>query len=668
MLYVDAVVAGTFTGAAYALVAVSITLMFRSTGVLSFAHAAFATTGAYLYAELAGERGWPSPMAALVALALTVAYGVAIERVAIRPVSRGSATTKLIATLGVLSFTNGLMLLFFGFQPTSSPLLLPDRYLRIGSISITYQQTAVFVIALASAVGLGWFLQRTRFGIAIRAVAQNRDAARLMGVSLPQVARFNWALGSLLAGTAGILLSPLAPVNVVTFTLFLVKALTATLFGGLASLPLTFLGGLAVGVVESLTTIKLSAAGSRELMTLVLVVGLLVFRRSWAVESQQEPAFDALSSRRLLPGSFVDAAAAVRDAAQPVLVPVVIVALGLSIYRGATDEYWGFIGARGLFYVIEALSLVLLVGWSGQVSLMHGAYVGIGAFVSAWLVVEHGVNLALAIPLAALAGILMGAVAGLPALRLTGLQFAIASLAFSGAASSYLFRWEGFTRTFPRGELFGIDLGSDSNLFLVMLPVTAVLYLLVWNVRRSTYGPLLLSSRDAGPTVAHFGADPKRTRMWAFLLASFVAATGGAFYGMLITSFTPQDFSLPLSIGLLLYAVVGGVESLAGPVLAGVLFGVVPQILQQQSGAEANAWPDVISGMVVIALIATRPGGLATIFERRTPEESAAAHAVPVRLGRFDAVVAARAARRNGGGETNGHVPAPVPAAKEVAT
>ena len=315
----------------------------------------------------------------------------------------------------------------------------------------------------------------------------------------------------------------------------------------------------------------------------------------------------------------------------------------MALARAMTSNYWGFVGARGLFYVIEALSLVLLVGWGGQVSLMHGAYVGIGAFTTALLVETHGVPLELAILGGAATGMAMGAVAGLPALRLTGLQFGIASLVFAGAASEWLFKRPEFPKALPRGELFGIDLGQDSNIFMIMLPVTAVLYLLVWQVRRSTFGPLLISARDAGPTVAHFGADPKRTRMWAFLLASFIAALGGGLYGVLLTGFQPFDFSLLLSIALLLNAVVGGITSLAGPLLAGVLFGVVPQLIQGRSGTSATAVPDMIAGLAVIALVAFRPGGLAALFERPTrTRQSGVAVSGPIRLGRFDTVVAAR--------------------------
>ena len=259
--HLNTIIVGVFTGAAYALVAISVTLMFRSTGVLSFAHAAFAAMGAYLYADLAGNRGWPRPLAALAALAVTVAYGLVVERFAIRPVRHAGSATRLMATVGVLSLTTGLLLQFFGFEPTAAPLLLPDVNVAVGSLRLPLQQIAILTVAGAGAVGLGIFLVRTRFGSGVRAVAENPEAARLMGVSLTRVARFNWALGAAMAGMAGILIAPLQILTGATFPLLLTKALAATLFGGLVSLPLTFAGGLVIGVVESLTTFHTSVPG-----------------------------------------------------------------------------------------------------------------------------------------------------------------------------------------------------------------------------------------------------------------------------------------------------------------------------------------------------------------------------------------------------------------------
>ena len=633
MVFLNGAIVGILAGAAYSLVAVSITLMFRTTGVLSFTHAAFAMVGAYAYADFAGKRHWPGPLAALAALVVTIVYGLIVERVAIRAVRHSSASTKLIVTLGVLELTTGLVLQRYGFAPISAPLLLPDRFIAFGSVRFSYQQVAVLLAAAAMAGLLALFLQRARFGTAIRAAAENPEAAELMGISLPQVARFNWALGATLAGVTGILVAPLSVITAATFPLLLARALTATLVGGLVSLPLTFLGGLLVGIVQSLVVIKSSTAGAQDLATLLFVVALLVGRRRWPAELTSVTA-PTVRLNRLAPLTRRIADLYGRSAW---LWPALLVGGAfLAVYVPARSGYWAFVGARGLVYVIESLSIVILVGWGGQVSLMHGAYVGIGAFTTAYLVHGHGWPIPLSVLVAALVGMGMGAIAGLPALRLSGLQFGIASLAFGAAASEWLFKRPQFPKNLPRGSVLGLDLFNDSHLYLVMLPITVVLYVLVWNVRRSTFGALLLCARDAPQTVAHFGADPRRVRMAAFLFASFIAGLGGALYGVLLSGFQPADFAFSLSIQLLIFAVVGGSQSLAGPLLAGLLFGVVPQLIQGQAGASASAGPDIVAGGLVVVLMALRPGGLASLFARGSAvgrTQSAAAALGPGRFG-----------------------------------
>lgn len=604
MLELEAGISGLFTGAGYALIAVTITLMYRSTGVLSFAHAAFAALSAYLYIDLV-DSGFTRPVAAALAVGAATVYGLVVERVVIRPVRAADPGTRLIATLGVLTFTSSMLLWHYGFSPVSAELLLPDESVTIANVSISYQKLAVLGVAAVASLTLAWFLERTRFGGAVRAVAQDPEAARLHGVSLTNVARFNWGLGAALAGLVAVLIAPLQSVNVGTFTILLAKALTATLVGGLSSLTLTFAGGLLVGVVENVTVVRSTVPGAPQAMIMVLVLVVLVGRRRWPAM----PVAPAIPARRPVLGT----AHALRVRLRVVLMPIAALGLVVAVIVPARSTYWSFVGGRALFFVIEALSLLLLVGWGGQVNLMQGAYVGIGAFGTAWLVVEHDVPLLVALLLSALAGTALGAVVGLPALRLSGLLFAAGSLAFAAAASAWLFEWPELPRSMPRGDLAGIDLSSDIAVYFVMLAVTAVLYLAVWNLRRSSQGSLLLAARDASATVGHFGASPTRARLGAFLLASFIASLGGGLYAVLVSGLSAADFSPFLSLTLLVYFVVGGSQSLLGPILAGIAFGILPQILQSDAGTQANAVPGIVAGAAVVVLLIVRPSGLASL-------------------------------------------------------
>jgi branched-chain amino acid transport system permease protein len=274
------------------------------------------------------------------------------------------------------------------------------------------------------------------------------------------------------------------------------------------------------------------------------------------------------------------------------------------------------VGGRTLFFVIQALSLVMLVGWGGQVSLMQGAYVGVGALGTGYLVVEHELALWLALLLSAVAGTAMGAIAGIPALRLSGLQFAVASLAFTGAAAAWLFERPEIPSSLARSDLFGIDLASDTSIYYVMLALTGLLMLAAANLRRSVQGRFLIAARDAPEAVEHFGASATRARMGVFLVAAFTATLGGGLYAVLISGLSPTDFAPMLSLSLLVYTVVGGSQSLVGPVMAGLAFGLLPQITQSTAGGSANAVPDIIAGATVILVLVFRPGGLADLVPR----------------------------------------------------
>jgi len=605
VLDLEAAVSGVFTGGSYALIGVAITLMFRSTGVLSFAHAAFAAVAAFVYVDF-GDRGWPLPLAAAVAVLAATVYGLLVERLAVRPLVGASPATRLIATLGILTFTSGLLLWHYGFAPVVAEPLLPTRSVTVLDVAVSYQKVAVLATAAVLAALLAGFLDRTRFGTAVRAVAQDPEAARLHGISLGAVARFNWGLGACLSAIVGVLVAPLQIVNVGTFTLLLTKSLAGTLVGGMASLPLTFLGGLLVGVIEAIASVRFDQPGMRELSVLGLVVVVLLVRRTWAVAPT---AYTEPRTRRRI---RIPVPAAVR----PLVFALAGVGAVVALVVPAGSTYWSFVGGRTLFFVIQALSLVMLVGWGGQVSLMQGAYVGVGALGTGYLVVEHELALWLALLLSAVAGTAMGAIAGIPALRLSGLQFAVASLAFTGAAAAWLFERPEIPSSLARSDLFGIDLASDTSIYYVMLPLTGLLMLAAANLRRSVQGRFLIAARDAPEAVEHFGASATRARMGVFLVAAFTATLGGGLYAVLISGLSPTDFAPMLSLSLLVYTVVGGSQSLVGPVMAGLAFGLLPQITQSTAGGSANAVPDIIAGATVILVLVFRPGGLADLVPR----------------------------------------------------
>src|SRR5581483_7546087 len=320
----DAIVNGVAVGGVAALLAVGITLIFRVTGVLNFAHAGFALVAAYVYAWLY-DQGWTLAASAVGAILVATLLGAAAEWFVLRRLESASFISKVIVTLGLYLFLQGLVLERFGFVPKTAPLLVAGG-VTIGHLRVGHQQLLILVVALASVAGLQLFLHGTRLGLACRVCAENRDIAGVLGIPRRFVSSVNWTLGAFLAGVAGVLIAPLTlTVNVETFGIYLVTAVVAALFGGLTGLLGAFLGGLALGVAQSVATVEISQAW---------LPARVVFAGLW----------------------------------------------GLLLLNAARANFWAFTASLVLFYVLVSLSLVVSAGWTGQLSLGHGALVGLGTF------------------------------------------------------------------------------------------------------------------------------------------------------------------------------------------------------------------------------------------------------------------------------------------------
>lgn len=616
MQWINSILAGIFSGSAYALIGVSVALMYRSTGTLSFAHAAFAMSAAYLYSDLTVSHGVGVFPAAFIALVVTLLFGLVVEFVVMRPVRNASPTARLIATVGVLGATSAAMLLIYGTLPNRAPRLY-DGGFRIGDeIFIGYQELTVLAVAAVAGVTLAVFLKSSRLGRAIRATADNAEVARLMGIPASRISQLNWLIAAATSGLAGILVAPSTVVSIATFPVLELRALVGVLFAGLGNLVLTFFGGVGLGVIEALTTQTTSTIGAQESVTLLVVLAIIVLRKTWytldkdtglSIGAGEGPAF-------LAPLRRLTAGAQARRLGQALIGGLVIATILHATVKPSDSEYWSFVWGVALFYMLQGVSLVLLSGWGGQVTLMQAAYAGIGAYGVLYLVNERGWPVELAILGATLFATVSGAVVGIPALRVTGPQFAIVSLAFGAWASAFLFTRPELQGTLPRTSLFGIDVTRDRSLYIIMAVVTLIVFVLAWNVRRSHFGTMLLISRDEPLLVAQFGGYPNRIKMATFVLASAIAGMGGAFYGLLLTGFRPTDFAVSLSINLLLFTVVGGITSLSGAAIAGSLFLVLPAILQGQADTGNGAQvTQLVGALIVVAVLGLRPGGLASL-------------------------------------------------------
>ncbi|HET9770061.1 MAG TPA: ABC transporter permease [Acidimicrobiia bacterium] len=637
---------GIAVGGVAALLAVGISQIFTTSGVLNFAHAGFAMLAAYLYAWLAVTQEWPVAWAALMTVVVVSGLGTLAEFLVLRRLAEAPFITKVIVTLGLYVFMQGVTLQLFGFEPKTAPLLLKGG-ISIGDTVAAYQQIAILAVGLVLMGGLALFLRATRLGLATRSCAQDRATAGLIGIPTRVVSSVNWTIGAFMAAVAGVLIAPLAVFTVDSFSIYLVTGIGAALFGGLTGLTGAFAGGLILGVAQNWAIAESSQPGIWALAIFVAIASLLLLRRRWPKELLAPATVSGGTARRAGGSGWILARLAFA------------VGWGLLLFNALRVNFWAYTASLVLFYVLVALSLVVAGGWTGQLSLGQGALVGTGVFTMLELRNDHGFDFFPALAVTLLVGVAAGLVFGALSLRLASTQVAIATLAMSLVASEWL-----FTKGLRASEFMPVPsfLASDRKLFAGMAVAVAAAFALLWRLQHSQWGLAFLATRDAPDMAAHFGVGVRAARLWAFALSGGIAALAGVGYGLLISVVPPYAVGVPMSINVLVFTVVGGLGSLVGPFIGPLLFIAGPQSVKSSQTA-ASALPQLLGGGMVVLVLLARPEGLGSFLRR----PAAAAAPVPSRRAtapagqrlRLSGQAVSSRLRRAAATTTNGHRPVP---------
>ena len=623
-------VSGLMIGSLYGLVGATVTTMFRTTGTLSFAHGGFALIAAYSYNGMAcgktvsggrctGDATLPPWVSAVLAVLLAAVVALLVERFVMRPLAGASPVNRMIASVAVLSLAAGLCLQLNGPIAKTVPQegqFLPDGNFRLAGVNIDYQRATIFVFAIVLVAVMIAVFKYTWLGLALRACGQAPDSARLMGVQQNQIARVNWATAGVVSGLAGVLVAPITVVNSGTFAFLMVKVVGACVIGGLVSLPVTLAGGLLIGVLESVTPHYIDRPGASSVVIAAVVIGAVVFnRKRLAAETSRTPitAIKRVGRVDASVSLWLDGA---RQLLERVPRPLRFVPPALLVYFVVTDSYYSSIGMNVLFYTLVVLSLVVMTGLSNQPSLMQAALVGVGAYTLATAVGE-GMPFGWAVGLAIALGALGGILAGLISVWFRRLEFAIVTLVLGAMISDFILADSRLKASILAPNAFGIDLLDSRKALVVMGAVTVVLFFLVGRLRASTIGTALRASADMDERVGHFAISPARWEIAAFALSGGIAAFAGCTFLLVSSSVTPFQFGPIVSLTLLVTAVVGGLGSLYGAVLAGVLFGYGPTILANASSSDsANAYPAILASSLALVLLVKAPDGLSGLFRQ----------------------------------------------------
>ena len=613
MIWFQYGVLGLAGGAVFALLAVGIVLAYRATGVLNFAHASMGMTCAYVNFELLARFGIPVSVALLASLLFGAALGVAVYELVFRPMASTPQVVRLLASFGLAGVLQGLVGLVWSRLGTPNPFgrsLLPvNRGLDIGGVIVPWQRVAVIVAGISVSVLLTVVVNRTSFGVQLRALAQNPMAARLAGVDDRRVQRAAWAIAGATAALAGVLIVPFGALSPLALNGFQLKALAAAVVGGFASLPAAVIGGIGIGVVQELLVGAPELInGLRSAVASLVVLGLLLVGVERFFVSPQEA--------RAIEGDDRPAASAARAVVlgRPAtwLLGAALVALIITTLSG----FWAFVVARTLVYALLALSLVVLTGWSGQVSLMPGTFAGVGACLAWVLSARFGYPMPLVLPLAALATIPVCAIVGVVALRLRPLYVAVATIALAGLFEDTLFRQDWFGN---RGAAMTVVRPSlvrgDRAFAITVLGVSACVFAFVAAVGRARTGRALWMTRDNPRAAAAGGVNPVKYGLLSFSLSAGIAGLAGALFAYLLGTFNTETFGfLVLSLAAFGLVIVGGIRSPLGAVVGAFLFVYVTEVFR--SSGSVSDWTSVAVGVGIIVVLARTPDGLVGVIQR----------------------------------------------------
>jgi branched-chain amino acid transport system permease protein len=590
----------------YFVAASGLVVTYSASGIFNFAHGAVAMIGAFTYWELRVQRHWPAPVAfATVLLVEAPVIGLVIERLIMRHLGGAATITNIVVTIGLLVTLLGIGSVVWAPSKFAATPALPRFYqanvLTLAGTPIPWHYFIVLAISVAVAFGLWTLLAGTRIGIAMRAVVDDRDLARLNGENAAVASAVSWVVGCMLAVLAGILLAPILALDVARLTLLVISAYAVAAVGRLRSLPLTALGAVTLGLALSYFDWGLSKMPHvpvwmqsihDSLPIIMLFVVLLLL-------PQDRTRLTAVLHTREAP-----VVPSMRTAVAGGLVFVVGAWFAEGFMHGTVLRAAG----QGLAIAIVMLSLVLLIGYAGQISLAQLAFAGLGVLAASWLPGQIGASPLGMLVAAGFAG-LIGAAIAIPCLRMRDLYLALGTMAFALVVEeNVLGQIQGFA-TDSRAFVRWSPLASDKAYFVSIAVVFVVLGWFVTALRRGEFGRRLQAMRDSPAACTTLGLDLTRTKVQVFALAAAIAGIGGFLLAGWKGTVGKDDFSLLTgalsALPVLLLVVVGGITVVSGAMIGALLLVAMPQI--------AADYPSLNNVMILLP-------GLAGITLGRNPD------------------------------------------------
>ena len=623
---------GLGAGALIASIALGVVLIYRGSGVINVATGAIAMTGAYVFWSFkTGYFGFhlSSAPAFVLTLVCMAGLGVLIELAIFRPLRNAAPLAKLAASLGLLLVLQAGVIVVFGDSPKSAPSMLPSGTVTIFDRVVPVDRFVLAGIVIVVAAVLAALYRWTPFGLSTRAASENEVSAMLAGLSPTRLAVVNTVLAGIVAGGLGVLVAPLLTLDSQSLAFQVVPALGAALLAGFTSFFIACFAGLAIGLVQSLLLFwgptqswwptDVGGAPIRGLPELFvfLVIVLALFLRGASLPGRGELVEKRLPAvprpERLLRPSVLASVAGV----------VALIVFPYDFRQALINSLLG---------VLICLSLVVIIGFVGQISVVQLALAGVAGFTMSHLTTDVGgvwARFPISLLIGASVATIIGLIVAVSALRVRGVSLVVVTLAAAVALEQFGFlnaRWGGGDRGSPvtqpeLGELNlsphasfrGVDGGLPSPVFgFLVLAATILLGLLVANVRRSSLGQRMLAVRSNERAAAAAGINVRNTKLAGFGIAAFIAGMAGALYAYNFGSVSYSRFGALAALGLIAFAYFGGITMVSGAVIAGIgaTEGLFPHAFDAWFGL-SGTWALLVGGFALIITLLINPEGIA---------------------------------------------------------
>ena len=608
-------------GGLNAMFAIGLVLIYRASRIVNFSQGSLGVLGATLLLMLVLVQDWNFFLALPCAIGASAAVGFAVELLVVRPLAKAPRLALTVVTIGVGQVVIGAAILLPAFfvdpeegLPEATQLTpLSDWTLSWSPLVFTGNHLMVVVVSIAAMVGLAAFFKYSNAGIAVRAAAENDDRASHLGINTGNLSSLVWTIAATLSGLAAVLnltiqAAPLGPAAVGTASAsILLRALAAAVIGRMENLPVVAAAAIGISIFEQSTFWAFNQTALTDLALLLLIVVVLFVQRGRLARTDEAQASTWAASEeiRAIPHELRDVSS-VKAGKRRVLLAVAATILA---YPWVMSPGQTSLGSVYVIYGIVIISLVVLTGWGGQLSLGQFAFVAVGAAAGSAMTVKLGWPFLVALVVAPLAGAAVAVLLGLPALRIRGLFLAVTTLAFAVATTTVFLNPRYMQWLLPDGDvarpkLLFLDTEDERVYFYLCVVALGITLWVAQGIRRSRAGRVLIAMRDNERTAQAFSINRVRTRLATFAISGYIAAFAGVLlahqqHSVRLTAFTPEQ-----SVQIFLLAIIGGLGSLSGALLGAVYFALVSLFIPFAAGQL------FASGVGVILILLFFPGGL----------------------------------------------------------